>query len=65
MTLTEIRRKYGFQNMAVRASMVDEALSEIQHIHEAISDLAAIEDQALMDVLGITPAEGDSGSSRG
>ena len=63
MTPTEIRRKYGFQNMAARASMVDEALSEIQHICEAISDLAAIEDQALMDVLGITPAEGDSGSS--
>lgn len=48
MTPTEIRRKYGFQNMAIRASAVDEALSDIQQIREAIFDLASVEDQAVM-----------------
>ena len=47
--------KYGFQGMAARASEVDEALSEIQHIREAIHDLTSVEDRALLEVLGIPP----------
>ena len=63
MTPTDIRRKYGFQGMAARASEVDEALSEIQHIREAIHDLASVEDRALLEVLGIPPESNYSSSS--
>lgn len=63
MTPTEIRRKYGFQDMAARASDVDMALSEVQQIREAIYDLARVEDQALMEVLGIAPESSSSSSS--
>ena len=63
MTPTEICRKYGLQGMAARASEVDEALSEIQHIREAIHDLASVEDWALLEVLGIPPESNYSSSS--
>ena len=39
--------------MPAHAREVESALSEIQEIREAISDLASIEDEALLQSLGI------------
>ncbi len=48
--------------MSARAREVERALSEIQQIREAICDLSAIEDKALLTSLGIE-VESDSSSS--
>lgn len=53
MTPTEARRRYGFQHMKRNAKEVEDALAEIQCIREAISDLASIEDTALLQSFGI------------
>ena len=53
MTPTAIRRRYGFEHMSVRAEDVEQTLSKIQQIHEAISELASIEDKALIQSFGL------------
>ena len=47
MTPTGVRHKYGFSNISDHAKEVEDALSDIQKIHESISKLAAVEDKAL------------------
>ena len=53
MTPTQARRQYGFQNIQQNTKEVEAALSDIQCIREAISNLASIEDTALLKSFGI------------
>ena len=59
MTPTAARRKYGFTNTVNHAHEVEDALVNAQKIREAILELAAIEDRAFIQSLGID-AEDDS-----
>lgn len=56
MTPTTRRWVYGFENMKSRGTKVEQAISEIQKIQEAIFDLATIEDEALLVRFGILVA---------
>ena len=47
LTSTAARRIYGFEHMSVCAQ-VEETLSKIQRIREAITELASIEEKALL-----------------
>lgn len=53
ITPTEAHRRYGFQHMKCNAKEVEDTLAEIQCIYEAISDLASVEDTALLQSFGI------------
>lgn len=46
MTSTAVRKKYGFEPMLSHAKDVEETISRVQQIYEAISELASIEDKA-------------------
>ena len=62
MTPTQARRQYGFQNIQQNTKEVEAALSDIQCIREAISDLASIEDTALLKSFGIDVESSPSSS---
>ena len=53
MTPTQARRRYGFQNVQQNAKEVEAALADTQHIREAISDLASVDDTALLKSFGV------------
>lgn len=59
MTPTSVRRLYGFERMQARATSVEAALSDVQQIREAITDLANIEDESVLARFGIE-MQGDS-----
>ena len=61
MTPTAARRRYGFVNMSAHVEEVEDTLLKVQQIHEAISDLASIEDKALLQSFGLEE-EGESSS---
>ena len=46
---------YGFEHMAERAKKVENCISVVQKIREAIEDLAAVQDTAFLATLGIQP----------
>ena len=52
MTPTAVRRTYGFDHISAHVEEVEETLSKIQQIREAISDLASIEEKALLQSFG-------------
>ena len=62
MTPTEARPKLGLGNMKAVPKEVEEAVLEIQSIREAISDLASVEDKALLYSLGIAVESNTSSS---
>ena len=53
MTPTAVRRVYGFEHISAHVEEVEKTLSKVQQIHEAISDLASIEDKALIQSFGL------------
>ena len=53
MTPTQARRQYGFQNVRQNTSEVEAALADTQCIREAISDVASVEDSALLKSFGV------------
>ena len=53
MTPTQAQRRYGFHNVQQNAKEVEAASADIQHIREAISDLASVEDTALLNSFGV------------
>ena len=61
MTPIAIRRAFGFENMKLRETKIEEAVYEIQKIHETIFNLAAVEDEALLMRFGIQ-VQADSSS---
>lgn len=61
MTPTAARRRYGFENMSAHVEEVEDTLLKVQQIHEAISELASIEDKALLQSFGLEE-EGESSS---
>lgn len=44
---------YGFEDMLVNVEEVEKALSKVRHIREAISELASIEQKALLQSFGL------------
>ena len=62
MTPTVTRWAFGFENiMELRKTKVEEAVYDIQKIHETIFNLAAVEDEALLMRFGIQ-VQADSSS---
>ena len=61
MTPTALRQAFGFENMKLRETKVEEAVYEIQKIHETFFNLAAVEDEALLMRFGIK-VQADSSS---
>ena len=57
LTQTQARKKYGFEKMGKRARKVENVISEVQGIREAIDHLANIEDSAYLATLGILPED--------
>ena len=53
MTSTAARRIYGFENMFNHIAEVEEAITKVQHIREAIQELASVEDKALCQSFGL------------
>ena len=63
MSATAVRQRYGFEHMSAHAEEVEKAFLGIQQIRKAISDLASIEDTAMLLALGIQENNTDSLSS--
>ena len=59
MTPTAVRRAYGFNNIVDHVQEIEDTLSKIQNVREAISELAAIEDKALMQSFGLATSSTD------
>ena len=53
MSATRARLKYGFQDMTERSVRVEETIARVQHIHEAVEEIARIKDKALLASYGI------------
>ena len=53
-TPTEARRLFGFGSMKTRAAHVETCIKEAQEIHEAVDDMARIQDRALLDCLAVS-----------
>lgn len=64
VTPTAARRLFGFENMAQREDRIKKCIEEAKEIKEAVESLAASQDKALLDSLGIwdSSTEEDSGS---
>ena len=59
MSATQARKRYGFENM----SEIEEAIKNIQTVHEAITDLANIEEKALLLSCGVEVSNSSSSES--
>ena len=55
VTLTQARKKFGFENMGKKAQHVEVCINSNRAIREAIDDLATTEDEALLASFGIFP----------
>ena len=55
VTLTQARKKFGFENMGKKAQHVKVCINSNRAIREAIDDLATTEDEALLASFGIFP----------
>ena len=53
MSATRARHQYGFERMTERSVQVEEAIVEARRIHEAVEDIAMIQDKALLASFGI------------
>ena len=58
MSTTQARKRYGFQNI----SEVEKVIEDVQSIHEAITDLARIEEKALLVSCGVEVVNSSSES---
>ena len=52
LTSTKARRLYGFENMNSRALQVDESILQLKRIHEAVDEIACIQDKAVIQLWG-------------
>ena len=59
MSATQARKRYGFENM----SEIEEAIKNTQTVHEAITDLANIEEKALLLSCGVEVINSSSSES--
>ena len=63
MTSTAARRLYGFEHMLDHIQEVEEAILKAQQIHEAVQELASIEDKALCQSFGLHVNDSSSDES--
>ena len=63
ITPTEARRRFGFEGMVRRSAKVEETIAKAQEIREAIEELTATQDKALLLSHGIIPEESDTSST--
>lgn len=61
-TPTEACRCFSFQDMKSRASRVEACIKEAQDLYEAVDDLAHVQDQAVLDSLGIVSSGSEESS---
>jgi len=62
ITPTQARHIYGFDSMSQSASKVEETIHDARKIREAIQDISAIQDEALLMQFGLVEQEGSSSS---
>ena len=60
MTPMAVWQICGFEKMSICAEEVEETPAKVQQIHEAISELASIEDKALLQSLGLSELDSSS-----
>ena len=53
VSLTEARRRFGFESMSKRANKVEQVLKETDRVREAIDDIAQTQDKAMLESIGI------------
>ena len=50
LTSTKARKLYGFEKMNSRALRVDDSIVEMKWIHEAVDEMASIQDKAVLSM---------------
>lgn len=57
ITPSQARRQFGLENMKMRALHVEECIQKAQEIREAVEELAADQDKAMLDAFGACGTE--------
>lgn len=63
LSATQIRKRYGFENMKERSKQVESTLQHVKYIRESIEELAKSKDRSMLKALGIPEFSEDGDSS--